>query len=138
MAAVLSEGNDARLILRSPYDATLVQALKDAIPYRYREWDGAAKLWRIDADWGDVVLQTLECLGISVADKRPVAPQPTVVASELQQACTLLYITPDAPMEVAEAAFKALARLYHPDVGGDTATFQAINNALATFKVFND
>jgi hypothetical protein len=39
---------------------------------------------------------------------------------------------------VAQAAFKALARRHHPDIGGDTEMMQRLNNALATFKSFTE
>jgi hypothetical protein len=138
LAAVVTVGADDRLILRSPYDPALVDALKEAIPRAYREWDAGAKVWRIDPDWGDVMLQALTAIGVSVVDKRPSVPLPTTVASALQEACQRLYILPEAPVEVAEAAYKALARLHHPDVGGDTETMQALNDAIATFKSFNE
>jgi hypothetical protein len=138
LAAVVTVGDDERLILRSPYDPALVEALKDAIPRAYREWDAAAKVWRIDPDWGDVVLQALTDIGVSVVDKRPAVPSPTTVAPKLQEACIELCIRPEAPVEVAEAAYKALARLHHPDVGGDTAKMQALNNAIQTFKAFTE
>src|SRR5262245_32128255 len=118
-AVIVTVGDDERLILRSPYDPALVEALKEAIPRAYREWDAGAKVWRIDADWGDVVLQALTDIGVSVVDKRPAVPSSTIVAGALREACQRLCILPEAPVEVAEAAYKALARLHHPDVGGD-------------------
>ena len=45
-----------------------------------------------------------------------------------------LFVTPSAPFEVIEAAYKALARLYHPDNGGDTAKMQEVNAAYAALK----
>jgi hypothetical protein len=78
VAAVLLVGADDRLALKSPYNPDLVQALKDAVPYGYREWDSAAKVWRIDPDWGDVVLHALTSIGVTVVDKRPATPPPTV------------------------------------------------------------
>lgn len=43
----------------------------------------------------------------------------------------LLHVTPDAPSEVISAAFRALAKLYHPDRKGQLATSRmaAINAA---------
>jgi hypothetical protein len=137
-AAVITVGNDERLIVRSSYHPALVDALKEAIPHTYREWDGAVRVWRIDPDWGDLALQALTDIGVSIVDKRPAVPSPTPVAAALQEACQRLYILPEAPVEVAEAAYKALARLHHPDVGGDTETMQALNEAIATFKSFNE
>jgi len=35
---------------------------------------------------------------------------------------------------VAEAAYKALARMHHPDFGGSTATMQALNAAIEQIR----
>ena len=104
-AAIVSVGDDERLVLRSRYDPELVDAFKDAIPREYREWDKSAKVWRIDPDWGDLALQALTDIGVSIVDKRPAVPSPTPVAAALQEACQRLYILPEAPVEVAEAAY---------------------------------
>jgi len=138
VAAVLVMGADERLALKSPYNPDLVTALKDAIPYHYREFDRPAKTWRIDPEWGEVLIAALEAIGIAVVDKRPAtAPTPTV-AQALAEACRRLTILPEAPVEVAEAAYKAWAKLCHPDVGGSTEQMQEINDAIATFKSFNE
>jgi curved DNA-binding protein CbpA len=41
-----------------------------------------------------------------------------------------LHLTDDAPWEVVQAAYKALAFLHHPDRGGSTTRMQQINSAL--------
>src|SRR5262245_40962199 len=138
VAAVLLVGADDRLALKSPFNPELVAALKDAIPYSYREWDAASKVRRIDPDWADVVLQALGAIGVNVVDKRPPVTPPTAVAPALHEACRRLCIVPEAPVEVAEAAYKALARLHHPDVGGSTEMMQELNDAIQTFKAFNE
>jgi curved DNA-binding protein CbpA len=43
----------------------------------------------------------------------------------------VLQIHPHARPEVARAAYRALARLYHPDLGGDGRNMTALNNAWA-------
>lgn len=40
-----------------------------------------------------------------------------------------LFITEDAPMEVVQAAYRALAKKHHPDAGGSTEKFQEIDGA---------
>ncbi|MEY4761800.1 MAG: hypothetical protein RLZZ200_1656 [Pseudomonadota bacterium] len=42
----------------------------------------------------------------------------------------VLGIRPDAPMEIAEAAYKALTRSAHPDAGGSTERMQELNAAI--------
>lgn len=38
----------------------------------------------------------------------------------------ILHLAPDAPTSVVNAAFRALSRELHPDVGGDTAAMAAL------------
>jgi hypothetical protein len=94
--------------------------------------------WLISQDYDEAVIRLVENQGGQVSDKRPQVAPAAVVPRPLQDACVLLCVTPDAPLSVAEAAFKALARIHHPDVGGDTQTMQRLNDALATFKSFTE
>ncbi len=48
------------------------------------------------------------------------------------QAHATLFVTPDAPPEVIRAAYKALAMLYHPDLGGDSERMVELNRAYET------
>jgi uncharacterized protein (DUF3820 family) len=41
----------------------------------------------------------------------------------------VLYLHPDAPSEVVEAAYRALAKRLHPDSGGSTSAMAAVNSA---------
>jgi DnaJ-domain-containing protein 1 len=50
-------------------------------------------------------------------------------ASMGQDPYAILGVTQTAPREVIEAAYRALARMYHPDKGGSTAAMQRINQA---------
>jgi len=42
----------------------------------------------------------------------------------------VLYVARSAPLPVCEAAYRALAKLAHPDQGGSTATMQRLNAAI--------
>ena len=47
----------------------------------------------------------------------------------ITEAADILNIRPSADHAVVKAAFHALAKIHHPDVGGDTAAMQRINEA---------
>lgn len=47
---------------------------------------------------------------------------------------SVLHLLPSAPIEVVEAAYKALAKLHHPDVGGEVETMQSINSAYREIR----
>jgi hypothetical protein len=46
----------------------------------------------------------------------------------------VLGIMPNAPLEVAEAAYKARVRVAHPDVGGSEAQIKALNDAISKIR----
>jgi hypothetical protein len=127
-----------RFALKTPFDRDFVEALKLAVPAPYREWSPEKKTWYIDHAYDETVIHLVESRGGRVSDKRPQVAATAVIPGPLQEACTLLYVTPDAPLYVAEAAFKSLAKKHHPDVGGDTETMQRINHAWDTFKAFTE
>jgi hypothetical protein len=143
MLVVVSVADDGRLALKARYDPGLVDVIKTMIPSYDRTWDTVAKTWYLASEWGDGLIERLRELGMIVTDRRPPpSPPATAVAlavpPALHEACVALHITPDAPVAVAEASFKALAKRYHPDVGGDTAIFQQLNDAIRVFKAFNE
>jgi DnaJ-class molecular chaperone len=56
----------------------------------------------------------------------PTSPPPPQVHSPY----SVLYVSPDAPQEVIQAAYRALANLYHPDRGGNPEKMKALNIAF--------
>jgi hypothetical protein len=46
----------------------------------------------------------------------------------------MLHLLPSAPLPVIEAAYKALSRQSHPDVGGDGNRQRELNAALACLR----
>jgi hypothetical protein len=51
-----------------------------------------------------------------------------------EQAYAALYLTADAPTAIVDAAWKVLAKMHHPDVGGDALTFTRISGAYDLIK----
>jgi hypothetical protein len=54
--------------------------------------------------------------------------------TRLEAAYQTLCLLPTAPDELVASAHRILARLHHPDVGGDHVKMVAINNAADTIK----
>lgn len=46
----------------------------------------------------------------------------------------MLHIAEDAPLEVAEAAYRALSRKAHPDAGGNHERMKALNLAIEAIR----
>lgn len=49
-------------------------------------------------------------------------------------AYALLHVRSNAPIEVCEAAYRALSKLFHPDRTGSTATQQSLNAAIEQIR----
>lgn len=52
----------------------------------------------------------------------------------LRDAYTRLHLLPSAPSNVIHAAWHALAKVYHPDRGGDSEEFRKYSEAYETIK----
>ena len=56
MQATISQSGN-RISIQGPYDADFIKAIKDAVPYQSREWDGAHKAWLVDAEFEKTALK---------------------------------------------------------------------------------
>jgi hypothetical protein len=108
-----------------------ISELKGIIPAAFRNYEPTKKIWLI-TDW--------ECLDEWIGELRSVyavetvyddeqpsrKPPPQSIASPFQT----LYLLPNAPPEVVKASYKALAKIYHPDLRGSSEKMIAINRAF--------
>jgi len=110
--------------------AVALEDLKDRVPPDARDFDLAAKTWVIDCAWSRAV----KAWATDWFDRITWSDD---AAGEIEgrdshaAALAALCLRPGAPPELVRAAFRVLARLHHPDVGGDTATMTALNRAYA-------
>lgn len=127
--------------IRMPYDAAAVQYIKDTVPYEYREWDPILKLWTVDDPYAPDICEYLThrwpgAFTHDYGSKEKTAGQEQkrqTFHREAQRPISerrVLFVTDDAPDCVVDAAYKALSRLYHPDLGGDVVKMQALNAAM--------
>jgi hypothetical protein len=131
--------DDGAVCLESPFDRSFVDGLKAAIDYGGRQWHPERKRWIVSALYVDALLGYLTQVGAQVQDDRPqggpavaVPPMPP----ELRQAFDTLFLAYNAPLLVAEATYKVLSKVYHPDVGGQAEHFYAINDAIETIRYY--
>ena len=124
MEALMAHNCDGSAKVYTPFDAAFVAMIKQVIPVPLRAWYAAERCWWIGAP---AVGDAKRILGEFfpgyqerfLAGATPFSASPHAV----------LEVRDDASPEVIEAAYRALARKHHPDVGGDTRTMQAINEA---------
>jgi len=96
--------------IRFDYNADFIDRFKRLIPYKQRKWDGDRKAWWISKRAADDVQQLADDF---FGDYRPFN---NVVFNFDPMASAEAYIElqcwPGAPIEVAEAAYEALVKLY--------------------------
>ena len=142
MRVRLTTEPDDRICLESPFDAGLVAQLKGDIPYGGREWDGARKRWLISLLYVNDLLRILQSVHAEIQDDREgmrpdvmhIPPMPT----DLREAFDALFLAYTAPLCVADASYKALAKYWHPDRGGASADFQRVNDAIQVIRAYLD
>lgn len=119
------------------YSPGFVDELKRSVPGRERGWDAEHKLWHVDRYYADVLTSLLERhygywsqvdpgelgLGARSSHRRP-SPAPA-----LADPYRVLCVTPEAPPELIDLAYRYWAKRVHPDRGGNHESMVKINLA---------
>lgn len=122
---------DVSIWARTPYNADFVNDLKDEIPKDYRRWDKEERVWVISYVYEKEILD----LCSSYFDKVIQHGEKRYSTILSPPAYKTLHLLPSAPKEVVVAAYRVLARLYHPDLNKDknaTEKMKGINVAFDT------
>ena len=106
---------------------------KNAIPQRDRKWSPATREWFLRANVIGAVESLLIAHGIEIIIETTGGPAPTQ-GLDRARAAAVLFVTTDAPPDVVTAAYRALAKQYHPDRGGSTEQMQRLNAALEVLR----
>lgn len=128
------------------YNLAFVSWVKDNVPQEARSYDESEKSWYIGESYAAKVIAyaSTRFPGFHMlpgkrgyedmfGGHRTFTQPPPVFRPPSHYAT--LYVTHNAPPAVIKAAYKALARLYHPDGGtGDTAKMQELNAAFDAIK----
>ncbi len=123
----IADGEDFKIIL-----ATIKE-----IPYPSREWVPNApggKCWWIAATKILKLRVHFPNIESFIKQEPPRGRQssyraPNAVPSHVQDAFTALHLLPTAPEHVASACYRAMAKVIHPDAGGDITQMKRVNNA---------
>lgn len=116
---------DGGVILLFPFNHGLIEELKAEIPSAFRSYDPATKAWTVRAWYAETATDLFY-----LYFPKPTQQQ-TLWTDPREEAMKTLYLRSDAPWEVVAAAYRALAKLYHPDKSGnaDERTMLDINRA---------
>jgi len=110
------------VIICTPYLAEFVEALKNEIPKEYRAWNPDSKTWYIEPRYAKLAEMLLHEWFETVEESGSNRESPDWAR--------VLHVQPDAPLEVVEAAYRALSKIYHPDLGGDAEKMRELNEAV--------
>lgn len=127
--------------LSTPYEADFVDALKATIPSRARKWDGEHKVWTVTHAYIAEAVRLLNQY-FTVVDLREEKTKEQREQEQQQErerrygnsSYAVLHLQPTAPPELIHSAWRCLAKLYHPDLGGDLTMMQKINRAYEELK----
>ena len=124
------------------YDQFLIDRLK-SLPLHARRYDPDRRAWWVSAPYDEQAIRWFRdafpyasVFEASGARQAPPSRRPLAAAQHFQT----LYLAPDAPLHVAEAVFRHLAKRNHPDLvpAGEqhraTATMAALNAAIEAVR----
>lgn len=143
---IVEKYSDTEVAVETPYKADFINELKDSIDPPFRRWNGDKRAWIIRAAVFSIVHEIIdshypdEVWQVSETAQELIQKSYSyrVVYPEKQPDCsgprTVLHVTDDAPDCVVQAAYKALARMHHPDVGGSREVMSKVNAAYEEIK----
>ncbi len=131
--------SEPTIAVRFPrYDAWALEELKNQVPASARSYDPQHRVWYIGIGWMQIVTAVLEMAfgpktieNEASAYRRRATPEPI---RRTDPHYSELHLLPSAPWPVVEATYKALARLHHPDIGGDSEMMKRVNLAFESLQ----
>lgn len=138
--AEVAYNSDGSVTLSFPYDADFIDELKGNIPPSMRKWDPTLKCWWVRREYSEVAEELItdrwedaDVVRGSRAGPRyePAKPGGSTVNGGLY---AKLFVLPTAPDCVLDAAYRALAKVHHTDVGGKGERMLELNQAYDAIK----
>lgn len=127
---VYAEHDPPWVYLTFDWHPDVIDAFKDELPNYSRAWLKEERAWRISQDRFPDAQRILENYGYHIFQPKPISA--LVVTTDDHKT---LFVAADAPHEVVRAAYRALAKIHHPDIGGDPKKMQEINEAWRRLDV---
>jgi hypothetical protein len=120
----------------APYSPELVSLLKTRIPSISRQWNPDTKSWSIAPRCASTLTLSTGLLGFDIEWLTTKGSASSTKQAAGDADLAKLYILQGAPKEVVQAAYRALALLYHPDRAGyeSTTRMQEVNRAYDNVK----
>jgi hypothetical protein len=126
---------DGTVAVAFPFDRDVVDELKHQIPAPYRAWDPESREWLISLGWAQVAIEILRSafghVELEQFTSRRADPEPIRTSDPTYAE---LHLLPSAPWPVVEAVYRAMARMNHPDKGGDCEQMKRVNLAYESLQ----
>jgi hypothetical protein len=130
--------SDGTITMWFRYHPAFIEVLKSSIPSAYRRYNPyiGNKSWTIMPAYAEVAAKLLiEYFPDAVCGGQGSRSNPSATTIESHtDPSAVLHVRPGAPLEVIDAAFRALAKQHHPDKGGDQATMRRLIEAHAALR----
>lgn len=145
-----SSGSVRRIRTETPYSNAWVDEVRGVVPATDRTYLGN-QIWVFNFEWYPLIRHLCEEYFIGVTDLvekdpptntvedwrkrleewrgREPDPGPGPDLERVYDPYRVLHLLPTAPLSVVQAAYRAMAKLHHTDVGGTEARMQEINKA---------
>lgn len=118
---------DGKILLQTGFNVLLVKLLY-TLPEKERAYRDENRTWYIDRKHEQTVVSWLQRFGYLITDVDQAVPAG-------DDSFAVLGLLPTALPEVCEAAYKALCKISHPDVGGNSEVMKQINAAYDKIKL---
>ncbi len=127
---------DGSVRLTFPYAAELVDALKATVPGYARAYDPVTRAWTVAPAYAHAASQLMHDVfpDVETVDHTAAGPRFDRGGDPREAALVVLHLLPTAPPELVTAAHRCLAKLHHPDRGGDHDAMLALNRALEVLR----
>ncbi len=131
-APTITRTPSGTVVLRFPFDAWLVDALKAQIPVHARTYDPETRAWTVRPPYTDMAARLMFTVfpDTEIVVYRGSAGPGFDRAPHAGDPYRTLHLLPSAPRELVTAAHRCLAKLNHPDRGGDHDVMLALNHAV--------
>jgi hypothetical protein len=93
-------------------------------------WDTRRKVWVVPYDAHDDLAEILQEYGLALAEDLNAMEDEIGALRQAEVAASYRALFEALPARLRRGARNALARVCHPDAGGDTVTMQRINEAF--------
>lgn len=118
--------------IRTPYNEAFLEEFKEKIPLPFRVWAAEDKYWKVFGKaYQRLTLVICEAYFSVMTEEEQTNDDAHYSNSHHY---STLHLLPSAPKELIRAAWICLAKLYHPDYGGDQEAMKLINRAYEELK----